>query len=575
MNTRDRIESVLPRVTNPGQYIGGEWNVRPPREDRTAVRVALVHPQPYLRAANDLALQTVYHLLNELPGVSAERAFAPCPDMEERLRHEQLPLLCLESHRVPCAFDLVVAFLADEEDLPTFANLLDLASIPVLARDREERHPPIVGLGRALANPAPSASILDLAILGEPEEVLPALVTAIAAQRGLDLGRSERIASLRREVPGVVSATRDGARVRLPWVEDLDASPVATAPVVPYVRTEGEGIVIEILRSGPNDDGLLPPGGTSGPPPRRRSLSRIVEIAGEIVRSTGYDQIELRGPVGAEDPGFAPLVDRLEKVIPAPHGALSLPLLPVSEWTRDLVPRLARWPGARLRLAVVAGTERLREALGRPCRDSEIVDLAAHALASDVGRIELRFLLGAPGETLEDAEAIANIVRAVQRVRKRFAHGRGRLQVNVACFSPLPYTRFERRPMKCRDALVERIERIRALAGSDAASLDIEPPERACLRTAFARSGGELGGAILRAWRAGHRTGDGSTASRAEIWKEALEAQGVDPWEIATRTLADDEPLPWGDAAFDTGAPCPRGAKDPSNARNLATRSGP
>ena len=95
-------------------------------------------------------------------------------------------------------------------------------------------------------------------------------------------------------------------------------------------------------------------------------------------------------------------------------------------------------------------TEALRARLDAPYRDEDLDETVAAALDTGIQRIELRFLIGIPGETVEDAEAIATRIRSCHRIRKRRAQGRGRLHAVISCFTPQPHTALERRGMMPR-----------------------------------------------------------------------------------------------------------------------------
>lgn len=65
------------------------------RKDDTDLRFALAFPDVYEVGMSHLGLRILYHILNEVEGIAAERVFAPWPDMEAQMRAANVPLATL------------------------------------------------------------------------------------------------------------------------------------------------------------------------------------------------------------------------------------------------------------------------------------------------------------------------------------------------------------------------------------------------------------------------------------------------------------------------------------------------
>ena len=82
---KDRVVSrILPGVTTPAQYIGGELNSI--AKDHSTVRgtVCLAFPDTYSLGMSHHGLQVLYSLMNA-SGWACERTFTPLPDFEAAL----------------------------------------------------------------------------------------------------------------------------------------------------------------------------------------------------------------------------------------------------------------------------------------------------------------------------------------------------------------------------------------------------------------------------------------------------------------------------------------------------------
>ena len=170
----------------------------------TWLRFALAFPDTYEVGMSNLGFRLLYHALNEVPGVACERVFLPWPDLEGMLRERGLPLFTLESRAPVKAFDVLGVTLQFELAYTSVLAMLDLAGIPLLAGDRAEDDPLVVGGGPCAYNPEPVADFFDCFAVGEGEEL--ALETPDAdAESGFRRGGASREELLRRlaRIPGV------------------------------------------------------------------------------------------------------------------------------------------------------------------------------------------------------------------------------------------------------------------------------------------------------------------------------------------------------------------------------------
>ena len=153
----DWLEKNLLKVEKPGRYVGGEYNQIAKNWDQTSSRTALVFPDLYDLGISNLGITILYDEINRREDALAERAYAPWHDMEALLRQDAVPLFSLENKRALGDFD-IIAFTLPYETLYTNAlNILDLAQIPLIARERNESHPLVIAGGHATYNPEPMA----------------------------------------------------------------------------------------------------------------------------------------------------------------------------------------------------------------------------------------------------------------------------------------------------------------------------------------------------------------------------------------------------------------------------------
>src|SRR5512138_2144603 len=139
-----RLDRILLKVQKPGRYVGGELNSVVKDWERAAVRVAFVFPDIYDIGVSNVGLKILYDQVNQRQDALAERAYAPWLDMEALMRAQGIPLYTLESKRPLADFDLIGFSLPYETLYTNALNVLDLAGIPIRARDRNEARPVII-----------------------------------------------------------------------------------------------------------------------------------------------------------------------------------------------------------------------------------------------------------------------------------------------------------------------------------------------------------------------------------------------------------------------------------------------
>lgn len=568
----DRLEQLLPHVRKPIQYVGGEVNSVTKDWDSVTVRWALMYPDAYEVGAPNQGVQILYEVLNERPDALAERTYAVWPDLEELMRSGGVPQFTVDAHRPVGDFDVLGISFATELGYTNMLTALDLAGIPIHARDRDETHPIVIAGGHAAFNPEPITDFIDVAVQGDGEEAVHLITDLIAAWKAADCpgGRTGLLASFAATgslyVPAFydVEYLPDGRIKRIapnrtdaPWlirkhtVMDLDNWPYPKKPLVPLAETVHERMSVEIFR-GCTRGCRFCQAGMITRPVRERSITGIAKMVESGLAATGYEEVGLLSLSSADHSEIGDIARNLADRYASSQTSLSLPSTRVDAFNVDLANELSR-NGRRsgLTFAPEGGSERMRQVINKMVTEEDLIRTVTTAYAAGWRNVKLYFMCGLPTETDEDVMQIATLARNVIKAGRE-ASGRKdiRCTVSIGGFVPKPHTPFQwaaqldhestdRRLAKLRDALRADREYGRSIG------LRYHDGKPGVVEGLLSRGDRRVGSVIEAAWRSGVRFDGWSEYFSYDAWMQAAADVGVDVDWYTTRERGRTEVLPW------------------------------
>ena len=570
------LEQLLPLVRKPVQYIGGEVNSVVKDWDSAAVRWALMYPDAYEVGVPNQGIQILYEVLNERADVLAERTYSVWQDLEALMREHHVPQFTVDGHRPVRAFDVLGVSFATELGYTNLLTARDLAGIPLLAADRGDGDPVVLGGGHAAFNPEPIADFIDAVVLGDGEQAVLAitdlirdwkaegrpggrdgLLLRLAVQGGVYVPRFYDVSYRADGAIDTVAPNRPGVprAVAKHTVMDLDAWPYPARPIVPVAESVHERFSVEIFR-GCTRGCRFCQAGMITRPVRERSITTIGAMVETGLQASGFSEVGLLSLSSADHSEINEIAVDLADRYEGTNVGLSLPSTRVDAFNVTLADELSR-NGRRsgLTFAPEGGTDRMRRVINKMVTEDDLIRTVSTAYASGWRQVKLYFMCGLPTETDEDVLAIARVARRVIEAG-RAASGRRdiRCTVSIGGFVPKPQTPFQW-AAQCDDKVVDA--RLRALgdalrsdrAYSKSIGFRYHDGKPSVVEGLLSRGDRRVGHVIRRAWEDGARFDGWSETFSFERWArcaaEALAPLGVDLAWYTTRERPYDEVLPW------------------------------
>ncbi len=558
------LEPLLPQVSKPARYIGGEEGMQTPNHGPGVVSWLLTYPDTYEIGLPNQGLQILYEILNERPDAAAERAYAPWVDLEALMRARSLPLFSLDTHRPADGFDVIAFNLSAELTYTNVLNCIDLAGVPVRVSRRDDSHPLIAAGGHCTYNPEPLADFLDFVVLGDGEEAVGEITEVLHGWKGR--GRRGGRHSVLRTLAGIsgvyVPSLYEplyegrwfgGLKPRYPdvpeviekrTVADLADWPYPRQQLVPLTEVVHDRLNVEVFR-GCTRGCRFCQAGMITRPVRERPADQVRTMVTDGLRRTGYDEVALTSLSTADFSGIEQVVADTVNDSDCGQVSVSLPSLRVDAFTVGLAAQVQRARRTGLTFAPEAGTWRMRQVINKLISEEDLYGAVGSAYSQGWRRIKLYFLTGLPTETDDDTLGIAQLARRCVEIGREH-HRSPTVTVSLGGFVPKPFTPFQWFGQNTETELRRKIGLLRQeLRRSRGVQLKWHDPAATFVEGLASRGDRRLGDVIERVWRAGGTFQEWSEHFRLDLWSEALADCGLDADFYVHRHRTVEEALPW------------------------------
>ncbi|MBD5135853.1 MAG: TIGR03960 family B12-binding radical SAM protein [Lachnospiraceae bacterium] len=571
-------DEILLSIEKPERYIGNEVNMVRKNPSDVDIRFCMCFPDVYEIGMSHLGIQILYDMFNRREDVYCERVYSPWKDLDKVMRENNIPLFAIESQDSIKDFDFLGITLQYEMCYTNVLQVIDLSGIPIMASDRTDDDPIVIGGGPCVYNPEPLSDFFDIFYIGEGETQYYRLFDLYKEHKKNGGSRKEFL-ELAAEVPGMyvpafydVDYNSDGTiksfipnnrhaqeKIVKQLVVDMSSTDFDAEynyypqkPLVPFIKATQDRVVLEIQR-GCIRGCRFCQAGMVYRPVRERNVEFLKELAYRMLHSTGHEEISLSSLSSSD---YSKLEELVNYLIDEFHGNgvnISLPSLRIDSFSLDVMSKVQDIRKSSLTFAPEAGSQRLRNVINKGLTEDVILNGASLAFEGGWNRVKLYFMLGLPTETEEDIKGIAELCEKIAEVYysipKDQRNGKVQITASSSFFIPKPFTPFQWASMCTKEQFLDKARivntRMKEMLNKKSIKYNWHEADVSEMEGLLARGDRKVAKTVLKAYELGCLYDAWSDSFDNDKWRKAIEDTNIDMDFYISRERNVDEIMPW------------------------------
>ena len=525
--------------TKPYQYVGGEFLSQNKDFDSAKVRFAVAFPDKYEIGISNIGLRILYDRINSIKECMSDRVYAPESDFKPK------PLYAVESKHSIKDFDAIGFSLQYELAYPSVLKLLEMGNIPYKNSERTDNDPIIIAGGPCVYNPLPMSEFIDCFMIGDGEDTVIEICDVLLKLK--NHMRKEKLEALS-NLEGIwVSDFPKNVKKR---VSELKYETALKSYPISFSSAIHDRAIVEIRRGCGHMCRFCQAGHTNLPI-RERSAEDVIKITKELVKNTGYDEYSLLSLSSNDYTNIKEVIKELSVEFNDKKISVSLPSQRIDGFDLELADLVQNVRKATITLAPEAGSQRLRNVIKKNLTEEQIINTCLTVYANGWSRVKLYFMTGLPTETLEDMDAIADLISKIKYRSKLMKQEKGlKHSFDITCtlsvFVPKPFTPFQWAPQMSIEEVTEHIYRLKdKIKHLKGVKINYHDQSVSMIEAVLTRGDKKLCNYIEKLYKKGCYLDAWGEYFNKDVWEETAIECGISLKEDAEKTLDINSDLPW------------------------------
>jgi radical SAM superfamily enzyme YgiQ (UPF0313 family) len=442
-----------------------DWNIEP---WKSATKFCFMAPTPYGMMIANMGIAILYDQLNHRPeqDVVCERFYYPEDKLSRRLKKHGKRFFSLETCVDLCDFDVIGISSYFPQQMLLMPELMERSGLPINVADRDDSHPLVIFGGCVAMQCEPVYSMIDIAFMGQGEEVLPQIMDIIKEEKAAGPGWKDRAKKRICQLKGCYVpeyyyesfypadhphnanqikeiGRREGCEFAPERIVKASIDMKKHEPLTRCIISQGEGLEMasgaQLIAVGCSNKCFFCNGSWVSIPYRERSLPQVTSAFERIVKNCGAPKLV---PFSFNHSDFGCIKALTDWILNDAHRMVGFSSQRIDYFSKSWA-NVARKSGHRsITFAIEGGSEKMRGVINKNLNEAKILETFRTAFESGIATIKIYMISNLPFETKEDQFAIVGLLKKILKIREEVG-ARTKIRLSYTPFQAKNHTPFQ------------------------------------------------------------------------------------------------------------------------------------